>query len=59
MAFYLVYGKLNTKFEKLWYQVRTRFEFDNVQTYFYIKKFMYYDYNMHDLIVHKYFLKFH
>jgi hypothetical protein len=28
-----------------------------VQTYFYTKIFMYYDYNMHNFIVHKFFLR--
>jgi hypothetical protein len=57
----LVYHKLNTKFENFGIvnKVENRFELDwvNVQTYFYTKSFLYYDYNMHNFIVHKYFLR--
>jgi len=66
MALHLVYGKLNTKFEKTLVS-QTKWEVDlkpnkvnvGVQTYFYTRSFMYYACNMHNLIIHKYFLKFH
>jgi hypothetical protein len=56
MALCLVYGKLHTNFEQLWYY-KSKFENDYsiwCSNLLYIEILIYYDYNMHNLTIQKY-----
>ncbi len=62
MALHLVYGNLNTKFEQLCYhKSRLKICLKLTKSIWFsnqlpIKILIYYDYNMHNLTIHKYLL---
>jgi hypothetical protein len=62
---YLIYGKLDTKFEQLWYhksklKISLKLAWSKrCSNLLHIKIWIYYDYNIHNMIIHKYFLRFH
>ncbi len=64
-ALHLVYGKLDTKFEKFWYhksKLKVRLKLIGSKwcsNLLHIKNLIYYDYKIHNLIIHKYFLGLH
>ncbi len=62
-SLHLVYRKLDTKFEQLWYhknKLKVRLKLTRsiwCSNIFHIKILIYYDYNMHNLIIHNYLLR--
>jgi hypothetical protein len=68
MALHVVYGKLNKKFEQLWYhksRLKIHLKLTGSKwcsTQLHIKNLIYYDHNnhnKHNLIINNYFLGFH
>jgi len=62
MSLHLVYGKLDAKFEQLWYhknKLKVCLKLIGsiwCSNLLHIKILIYYDYNMHNLTIHMYFL---
>jgi hypothetical protein len=64
-ALHLDYKKLNTKFEYLWYhksRLKVRLKLTRSKwcsNLLHINNLIYYDYNIHNMIIHKYILELH